>query len=659
MTFMLSQSFHNTNLRRKSFSGKELKQQDFKQAQLRNVNFSNADLEAANFSQADLREAKFDNGNLKKANFNSAKTGLQIQWKAIYLLTSFFLVFLAGIQSGILANMIGGTVADAIRQSRDGSGFEDNLYTLVLLLSLFVPSIIIVFRGIKLFITTVFINIILIVALACFKEILHRGEEANIIILTIFIPLLIAMFLVIIGIEALSFNLIKVLSERKSQNQIIFVAIFVTLLTTILVIINQTIIIDDSSKIQNLATFCIAIYQGLIICFMGCKSIEKNKEWSWAYTFAIAIVATKGTSFYQADLTEANLTEINLGNTNFIKANLTRTCWLNAKNLDKARVEGTYLENEQIRQLVVTGNGRDQNFDNLDLRGCNLQYADLTDASFIGTKLSEATLEGANLTRAKLVKAQLYGTNLTNAILTGACIQDWAISLDTQFEGIKCDYVYMRLETKEDPDPWRKPDNRNEIFKEGDFSSFIAPIIKTQQLYQTQNVDLREVAENYSILDIFHHEGVDPSAAAIAFQRLIEKYPESGLQVLSIEGRGNDKIHFQAQVTDDVNRSLLSQEYNEIYHQIKSGSYQDLLALLAGVSEKDKYIVELRNLLETALKQNRFYVETYQETRNIKIRKGDYRETSINEGNYRETSVNDRGSYVEGNSIQDFPQPES
>lgn len=185
--------------------------------------------------------------------------------------------------------------------------------------------------------------------------------------------------------------------------------------------------------------------------------------------------------------------------------------------------------------------------------------------------------------------------------------------------------------------------------KMGDFTDFIAPIIKTQKLYQTQNIDLRIVAENYTILDIFHHQGVDPSASAIAFQKLIEKYPEAGLKVLSIEGRGNEKIHFQAQVTDDVNRSLLSQEYNEIYNQIKSGSDQDLLALLAGVNERDKRIDDLRNLLETALKQNRFYVQTYQETRNIEIGQGDYRETSINE----------QGRYVEGDINQDVPEEES
>ena len=318
------------------------------------------------------------------------------------------------------------------------------------------------------------------------------------------------------------------------------------------------------------------------------------------------------------------------------------------------------------------------------MRGCNLRNADLTDASFINAKLSEATLEGANLTRAKLAKAQLYGTNLKNAILTGACIQDWAISLDTQLEGIKCEYIYMRLETKEDPDPWRKPDNRNETFKDGDFTDFIAPIIKTQKLYQTQNIDLRIVAENYTILDIFHHQGLDPSASAIAFQKLIEKYPEAGLKVLSIEGRGNEKIHFQAQVTDDANRSILSQEYSAIYNQIKSGTYSDLQAFLAAVAEKDQQIVRFQELLENAIQQPKFYVETYQETRGnitissvqgnisgvvggdltgtVDVSQGDTelsgdRNIEINKGDYRETSVNDQGSYIEGN-VQNSSEPE-
>ena len=435
---------------------------------------------------------------------------------------------------------------------------------------------------------------------------------------------------------------------------------------------------------QLLSSGFISLASIPIIIYVREKALAGDPKYLFFRFLAINLCTMIGTSFEKADLTDADFTGAVLGNTNFREANLTRTCWKDARNLHKARVEGTYLENEKIRQLLVTGDGRDQNFDSLDLRGCNLRNADLSDASFINAKLSEATLEGANLTRAKLVKAQLYGTNLKNAILTGACIQDWAISLDTQLEGIKCEYIYMRLETKEDPDPWRKPDNRNETFKDGDFTDFIAPIIKTQKLYQTQNIDLRRVAENYTILDIFHHQGLDPSAAAIAFQKLIEKYPEAGLKVLSIEGRGNEKIHFKAQVTDDVSRSILSQEYSAIYNQIKSGTYSDLQAFLAAVAEKDQQILRFQELLENAIQQPKFYVETYQETRGnitissvqgnisgvvggdltgtVDVSQGDTeisgdRNIEINKGDYRETSVNDQGSYIEGN-VQNSSEPE-
>ncbi|NES91527.1 pentapeptide repeat-containing protein [Okeania sp. SIO2B9] len=600
-----------------------------------NANFSHSKIQGRNFSQAML----------VSGNFRYAQAGLKISWLLILGTILLFLAMLGGFICGYAGAFIGSIL------KWKGLTWIGPLLVLGFGLILFLGFILItIYRGIGtalwLFTIIVLTSIAMFMALPGTDD---AGADAR-------ADAILLAFCIGINISGVLLEAIAIAVMRISfPNRMLLLLIqFVTLATAILGIIAATQeedknLLYTSAVVKILAIAIPATITLLALSlFIGCRAVVGDRKYALIRNIAIILCSYGGTSFYEANLTDANFSGASLKNTNLRKAILTRTCWLNAKHLDKARVEGTYLENKIIRQLVVTGNGRDQNFDNLDLRGCNLRYADLTDASFIGTKLSEATLEGANLTRAKLVKAQLYGTNLTNAILTGACIQDWAISLDTQFEGIKCDYVYMRLETKEDRDPWRKPDNRNEIFKDGDFSSFIAPIIKTKQLYQTQNVDPREVAENYSILDIFHHEGVDPSAAAIAFQRLIEKYPESGLQVLSIEGRGNEIVHFQAQVTDDVDRSFLSQEYNEIYHQIKSGSYPDLLALLAGVAEKDKHIIELRNLLETALKQNKFYVETYQETRNIEVQKGDY----------RETSVNDRGSYFEGDTHHNSPEKE-
>jgi hypothetical protein len=76
----------------------------------------------------------------------------------------------------------------------------------------------------------------------------------------------------------------------------------------------------------------------------------------------------------------------------------------------------------------------------------------------------------------------------------------------------------MRLPTKLNPDPLRKPDNREEVFKDGDFADFIQPIVDT--------------------LDLYHNQGVDPRAIAIAFKQLAENNPEADLRIVGMEVRG-------------------------------------------------------------------------------------------------------------------------
>ncbi|MCT7973570.1 pentapeptide repeat-containing protein [Laspinema olomoucense] len=594
----------------------------------------NKNLTCRDFSNENLRRVNFKNSILIEANFVNVVAGITPRVKLFIIVVLFVVLNL-----GTLIFSYSNRIIGFLLWSRD---FIPE-FAWITILSIVITVIIFIlkadFRNTLLFSIIVFSSFSICVLLIPLQNSMING-------INLLYSLLAAFFIYIgfftgfsILVELAIF--LEVIITNFYQKRPIILAL--SGITILLGITCSNLIDFDEYNYQQLVSSVFLTLSSLpIVVYVQQRALAGDKKYLFFKTFAIRLCSMIGTTFEKADLTDADFTGAELGNTNFTKANLTRTCWRNARNLHKARVEGTYLENEKIRQLLVTGNGRDQNFDGLDLRGCNLRNADLTDASFINAKLSEATLEGANLTRAKLAKAQLYGTNLTNATLTGACIQDWAISLDTQFEGIKCEYVYMRLETKENPDPWRKPDNRNETFKDGDFSDFIAPIIKTQKLYQTQNVDLRKVAENYTILDLFHHEGVDPSAAAIAFQQLIDKYPESGLQVLSIQGRGNEKIHFQAQVTDDVNRSLLSQEYSAIYNQIKSGTYTDLQAFLAAVAEKDQQIRRFQELLENAIQQPKFYVETY---RNVEISQGDY----------RETSVNDQGSYTEGDAHHNSP----
>ncbi|MEM6591982.1 MAG: low-complexity protein, partial [Cyanobacteria bacterium P01_C01_bin.73] len=168
----------------------------------------------------------------------------------------------------------------------------------------------------------------------------------------------------------------------------------------------------------------------------------------------------------------------------------------------------------------------------------------------------------------------------------------------------------MQLPTKVDPDPCRKPDNRNENFEPGDFADFIAPIIKTLNLYQTQNIDLRVVAQQFKTLDLFHHEGIDPAAAAIALKQLAEQHPEAGLEIVALEGRGDDKVRVQAKVKGAVDRSALSADYFAAYREMSAMPYSDLQSLLGGIAEKDERIRSLENMVKTAIEGNKFYVET-------------------------------------------------
>ena len=161
--------------------------------------------------------------------------------------------------------------------------------------------------------------------------------------------------------------------------------------------------------------------------------------------------------------------------TNLKGENIVGTCWLSARNLSLCKIDKWYFIYSKARQVLVSNNGQNQKFVRMNLEGINLQNANLQDASFIGTNLNNANLRNADLSRAILKQAQLDGTDMTGAILTGACIEDWGITGSTKLEDVQCDYVFMRLETKDNPNRLPKPDNWGETFAEGEFADFIKP----------------------------------------------------------------------------------------------------------------------------------------------------------------------------------------
>ena len=330
------------------------------------------------------------------------------------------------------------------------------------------------------------------------------------------------------------------------------------------------------------------------------------------------ITNTGGTSFHAANLTNADFQNASLKYTNFGKANVTHAKWFQAKNLDRARVGMTYLQNSKVRTLLSTGQGKKKNFDGFNLRSVNLQGANLTDASFIGADLSKANLQDADLSRVKLKQTQLDGTDFTGATLTGAFIEDWNISTDTKFDGVRCEYVYMRLPTQDNPDPHRKPDNMQEVFAPGEFGDFIKPIFDT--------------------LDLYHSQGVDPRAIAISFKQLAENHPDAGLEIVAMEKRGQDKFLLRAKTAATADKSELSAEYFTTYNQLKSLAEQEVQKLIA---EKDNRITDLQNMVVTALQRPNFYAQTYQN-------QGD---TIMAEGSKKQSNFDLKGAQFAGGLV--------
>jgi uncharacterized protein YjbI with pentapeptide repeats len=563
---------------------------------LTGANFSGRDLSGQDwsgkdFSHANIRGTNFTNAILVDTNFSHAQAGLSVTWKIGLIIIAISVSLLGGLIAGYSAALL----SDLLIINSSGS-FLFEIIAFIILIALLV---IVVFRGLS---GLLAISIEVVAACAIATIAFLPSSQAN------FADSVKIAALAIAGNLAGAVNMAFGIAVARLVS--IWRPKFPTICVATLGIVVGIGLGTMQEKIEFLISLPIALTSIMTGAWAGWLAISSNKKYQLIYFIATGLVAKGGTNFHGANLTDADFTNAKLKSTDFRSAKLTRTNWFQSQYLEQGQLEGTYLADARVRQLVVTKIGQAENFDLCDLRGLNLQNANLTDASFIGANLSEANLQNANLSRAKLVQTQLYWTNLHSACLTGTYIQDWAISIDTIFEAVRCEYTYMRLPTKDDPEPWRKPDNRQEIFQAGDFAEFIAPIIKTLNLYNQQNLDPRQVANSLKSLDLYHYQGIDPSAAAIALTEVAEHYPEAGLEVVALEGRGNEKIRLQAVVTGKTDSSQLSAEYFERYRAISALPSKDIKALLATAVEKDERIRSLEQMVMSAIEGKKFYFET-------------------------------------------------
>ncbi|MBE9050505.1 pentapeptide repeat-containing protein [Nostocales cyanobacterium LEGE 11386] len=560
---------YKNNLRGYNFKGTNLEHKDFINADLRKANFTGADLREANFTGADLREAKFDSANLEKANFSEAKFGLQFHWIIIYLSFSFLLVIIVGIILAILANIVGSAISDAVIKITKEPNYknENILYLATLLASLINFIILVIFRKVIISISTLGITITLIIILAFFKEILYKGETANITFLIIIYLLIVSIFLIAISVQSLVFNFIKIIAGNK----ILIISIFVTLAVTIYV--SQAAIFTElPSADKNFGmVLSTAVYQVFLVCFIAWKAIGGSQEWAWPYKLAIAIAAIKGTSFYKANLTDSDFNNANVKHIDLREAILTRTYWVGVQGIETAQLDRNYYLNQlEVRQLVIEKVLEYKDFYNLNLQGINLQGLDLTDFNFIDSDLRQSKLEGVKLFNTKLVRTKLGEANLNNADITGAYIEEWGVTKTTKIDNIKCDYIYLRLETKKDRDPHRMPPSNEGNFQPNGFRDFLKSVLDT--------------------LKIYHDQEINSKVAIQVLKAMTKKYPEVKLEVIGIEHNKDNKKSIRLKVDGDINYDQFEKEYGSIYEETldiydSHGSIPNTVAMAADFIE--------------------------------------------------------------------------
>ncbi len=345
--------------------------------------------------------------------------------------------------------------------------------------------------------------------------------------------------------------------------------------------------------------------------YIGWQAVAGNEKLIRIRELAISIFVLLGTRFRESDLTNSDFSYASLKGADFRDAILKNVCWFQAKHLDLAHFGNYYLKFPQIQQLVISKYAQGADFSKFqELGGINLQGADLTGSSFVGVNLGDANLQdailvdvdftganlaranlrGANLSRAKLVRTQLSQADLTGACLTGAYIENWTISCETNLESVECRYIFMHLPTNKNPNPRRKPDDWKVDFNEGDFADFIAPLVKT--------------------LDLYHNHQVDPRLVSIAYNSLINKHPDAELDLVKIECRGknNDKLRLQATTAKHSDLSVLSSDYFSNYEQLKAMTPEALHILLC---QKDKKIKHLSDWIETIISRSNVHTQDF------------------------------------------------
>ncbi len=462
---------------------------------LRGRSFKGQDLAGADFSGADIRGARFVDANLVGAKFVGAKARVQKRWLLAQLILVFILVFLLNVFSVVF-----------------------NAVTLEYFFQASMVREITVVPGI----------FIVLVELFCFYAIGRQGltfRAAN----TVFVALVAATTATsaVGGAFAVGGGAafaVAVAGAGAGAGE--GAGEFRGAAAAAAAVGGSGAVARAVAGVGAVAlTGAVALASVILALYMARQVNRGDEKFALAQSFGLGLSSLGGTTFAGADLTQAHFSEARLKSTTFNRSRqretvLNHCCWDNAKQLEKARLEQSILADSRVRQLLTQRTGHDKSYQNADLHQGHLNGICLEKAQLHRANLNRATCRDADFSQAILTEAQAIGTDFTNANLTGACLENWNIDQTTIFEGVRCDYIFLREHPDERGSRERRPHNPDKNFEPGDFQKYF-----------------QEVLDN---LQLLIRNGTSPEALRTAMLELEQQHGITPNDITKTERKGND-----------------------------------------------------------------------------------------------------------------------